>query len=223
MNVTEAVLSRRSVRAFLDWPVPGETIREIVAKAALAPSSSNLQPWIVKVVGGAPLIELKARIAERGRQAPPFEAPDYMIYPPELKQPYFDRRATCAANNYAAAGVGRDDDAGRLGFLFRMVECYGAPLALFTFIDRSMGPSQWADLGCYIQTVMLLLREAGLDSCAQVSFTLFSRTIGEFLRVPPDLMLYCGMSIGYRDPDSPLAAAATSRAGLEEFAEFVGL
>lgn len=30
MNVTKAVLSRRSVRAFLDTPVPLETIRRVL-------------------------------------------------------------------------------------------------------------------------------------------------------------------------------------------------
>jgi hypothetical protein len=30
-----------------------------------------------------------------------------------------------------------------------------------------MGPPQWADLDIYLQSVMLMLREEGLDSCPQ--------------------------------------------------------
>jgi hypothetical protein len=46
--------------------------------------------------------------------------------------------------------------------------CFGAPAALFCYIDRDLGRPQWADLGMYLQTVMLLLRAEGLHSCPQI-------------------------------------------------------
>ena len=44
MNVSEAVATRRSVRAFLDRPVALETLREILDKARMTPSGCNIQP-----------------------------------------------------------------------------------------------------------------------------------------------------------------------------------
>ena len=52
MNVTEAVASRRSVRQFLDKPVDGALVRQILETAKRAPSGGNLQPWRVWVLGG---------------------------------------------------------------------------------------------------------------------------------------------------------------------------
>ena len=63
MDVSEAVRRRMSVRAFLDRPVAGETVREILELAHGAPSGGNLQPWRVCALAGEPLAEFKALIA----------------------------------------------------------------------------------------------------------------------------------------------------------------
>jgi nitroreductase len=64
MNVTEAARSRRSVRAFLDTPVPDALLREAIALAARAPSGGNVQPWKSWAVTGEPLAQIKARVGE---------------------------------------------------------------------------------------------------------------------------------------------------------------
>ena len=58
--VDEAIVSRRSVRAFLPDPVDDETIRAILTVAARAPSGTNMQPWRVYVTKGA----VKQRITD---------------------------------------------------------------------------------------------------------------------------------------------------------------
>ena len=83
-----------------------------------------------------------------------------------------------------------------------------------------MGPPQWSDLGMYLQTVMLLLREEGLDSCAQECWSLYHETLKDFLQPPDDLMLFTGMSIGYMDESDPVNRLRTRRASLEDFATF---
>ena len=52
MHVSEAVAARKSVRAFLDRPVPEDLLRELLTKASRAPSGGNLQPWRVFVLNG---------------------------------------------------------------------------------------------------------------------------------------------------------------------------
>jgi nitroreductase len=221
MKVTEAVLTRRSVRAFRDAPVPGETLRRVIATAGRAPSNSNIQPWLVKVVAGRAIEELKAVMRERRTREPRADVPQYAVYPPELKDPYLTRRFNCGERQYGKMGIARDDAQGRRDYVFNNHQFFGAPAGLFCFIERGMGPSQWADLGCYLQTVMLLLREAGLDSCAQISWCLYADTVCRFLQVPADWTLYCGLSIGHADPAAPINTVVADRAAVEEYVQFL--
>ena len=220
MNVTEAVLTRRSVRAFRDEPVPLGTLRAIIDTAGRAPSNSNIQPWLVRVVAGRKIAELKALMRERREREPRFDALQYPIYPAELQDPYSTRRFNCGERQYGTMGIARDDVEGRRRYVFNNMQFFGAPVGLFCFIESGMGNSQWADLGCYVQTLMLLLREAGIDSCAQISWCMYARTVGEFLGVPEGWTLYCGMSIGYADPQAPINAVVADRAPAEEYVRF---
>ncbi|XHH10292.1 MAG: nitroreductase family protein [Candidatus Bathyarchaeia archaeon] len=45
MNVFEAVQARRSIRTYLDKPVPQEKIERLLDAARLAPSARNTEPW----------------------------------------------------------------------------------------------------------------------------------------------------------------------------------
>ena len=222
MNVSEAVASRRSVRGFLDQPVPGEVIRRVLDKALRAPSGGNLQPWHLDVVAGEPLARLKAAMAVKLEQ-PNDEVAEYSIYPKEFVPPYKDRNFKVGQDMYGHIGIPREDKAGRRKWFQRNYQFFGAPLALFTSVDRRMGPPQWSDLGMFLQTVMLLLREEGLDSCAQECWAIYPKTVGEFLQLPPERMLFCGMAIGYADPAEPANRLVSDRAPLDEVARFHGL
>lgn len=222
-TVSAAVDSRMSVRGFTDQPVDGDLIRKLLQKAARAPSGGNLQPWQLYVVGGADLQAFKGIMAARVREAPTGEDPEYSVYPPGLKSPYRDYRFQVSEDMYGLLGIPRDDKAARLGWFARNYQFFGAPLALFCYVDRQMGPPQWSDLGMYLQTVMLLLREEGLDSCAQECWSLYHETLKDFLQPPDDLMLFTGMSIGYMDESDPVNRLRTQRASLEDFATFRGI
>jgi nitroreductase len=104
----------------------------------------------------------------------------------------------------------------------RNFDFFGAPVGLFFFLDRRMGPPQWSDLGMYMQTVMLLAVEAGLDSCAQEIWAHWPKLVAAFFGVPDTQMLFAGMSLGYRDPDHPINGLRTKRAPLHAFAHFHG-
>jgi nitroreductase len=70
---------------------------------------------------------------------------------------------------------------------------------------------------------MLLAREHGLHTCAQESWSVWHRTVDGFVGAPPELMLFAGMALGYRDDSAPINTLVTDRAPLEELAEFRGL
>ncbi len=217
MDVADAVERRYSVRAFKPTPVPRETIETLLARAAQAPSGGNLQPWHVHVVDGARLAALKTLMAERIAANPFGETPHYPVYPPRLKEPYRTRRFRCGEALYASLGIAREDKPARLRQFARNYGFFGAPLALFFTIDRDMGPGQWSDLGMYIQTLMLLAVEQGLDTCAQESWAAWPETLGGFLALPETDMLFCGLACGERDGDHPVNGWRTERAPLNEW------
>ena len=223
MDLVESINSRRSVRGFLDTPVPAATIRRVLEIASRAPSGGNLQPWHIQVVAGEPLAGLKALMRERVEQAPGGEGSEYDIYPKELVSPYRDYRFKLGEDMYAHIGIPREDKEGRRRWFARNFQFFGAPMALFCSIDRRMGPPQWSDLGMFLQTVMLLLRAEGLDSCPQECWSIYPKTLGEFLELPPEQMLFCGMSIGYADPNEPAHRLYAERAPLESFVKFRGI
>lgn len=219
MDVYEAVASRRAVRAFTDRPVPRETLERVLSAAAWAPSGSNIQPWRIYVLTGAPLAELKKRAGERLAAGDPWDEPEYEQYPPLLKSPYRERRSAFGEQRYGALGIAREDLEARQRAAAGNWDCFGAPAALFCYVDRDMGRPQWSDLGMFLQTVMVLLRAEGLHSCPQMAWAKFHRTVAEVVSPPEGLVLFCGMSIGFEDVTE--RAPRTARAPLGETVTFV--
>ena len=223
MDVFEAVESRLSCRAFLDKPVNPVLVRDLIAQASRAASGGNLQPWRVYALTGAPLAELKRKVARTidGRDPRHNEA-EYPIYPKDMWEPYRSRRAEHGVQLYGALNIARDDHAARLGQYMRNFEFFGAPVGLFITIERKLGPGQWADLGSYIHTLMLLARGHGLDTCPQESWARMHQTVGEFLKIPLEHMLFCGVALGYGDRDHPANSFRSPRASADQFCTFLG-
>ena len=219
MDVYEAVRTRRAVRGFIDRPVPVKVLERVVSAATWAPSGSNIQPWNIYVVTGAPLAELKKRAVERVANSVLWDEREYVMYPPAMKSPYRERRSAFGHERYSALGIAREDWEARQRAAIANWDCFGAPAALFCYIDRDLGLPQWADVGMYLQTVMLLLRAEGLHSCPQMAWPQVRETVAEVLSPPDGLILFCGMSIGHEDPK--VNYIRTGRAPLDETVTFV--
>jgi nitroreductase len=222
MNVTTAIETRMSCRAFLDTPIPRETVVQILETAKRAPSGGNLQPWLVHVLTGEPLTEFVGIIRRKLPTQPMGEGSEYDVYPPNLQEPYRSRRFKCGEDMYATIGIARDNKMQRLLQFARNYEFFGAPVALFFSVDRRMGQDQWADIGMFMQNIMLLAREQGLHTCAQEAWAIWHKTVAEYLAMPAEHMLFCGMALGYRDENAPINSLRTDRAPLEEFATLRG-
>ncbi|MEV6551325.1 nitroreductase [Streptomyces sp. NPDC051597] len=220
MDVYEAVGSRRAVRAFSDEPVPRETLERVLTAATRAPSSGNLQPWRVYVVTGEPLAELKKHATSRALAGDPGDEREYPMYPDELTSPYLDRFSAAAAQRYAALGIERDDPDRPRKIAALNSQAFGAPVVLFCYLDRAMGPGQWGDAGMYLQTVMLLLRAEGLHSCPQVMWTMFRKTVSQIVGADDELVLFCGISVGWAKEGIP--RLHTARADMRETVSFIG-
>jgi nitroreductase len=117
-SVSEALLTRQSARAFLPTPVPLATVTELLDLARWAPSGSNIQPWRVHALTGAPLqamVDETLAIAMAG-QSPEQE---YLYYASPLPEPYLSRRRANGWGLYGHLGIGKGDRAASayLGFL----------------------------------------------------------------------------------------------------------
>lgn len=222
MNVTEAVQTRRSVRAFLDKPVERDTLTRILEKAQRSPSGGNTQPWHGIVLTGEPMQALFARIAQdlpKGREA---FAPEYHVYPPELDGAYEQRRRGVGEDMYGALQIAKEDKGQRLMWFANNFRAFGAPVLMLVHTPRYMGPPQWSDIGMWLQTIGLLCREEGLDTCFQEAWAVYTPQIREMVDIPDDHIFFCGVAIGYRDPDAAVNNFTVARAPIDESVRWEG-
>lgn len=222
MNVSEAVETRRSVRKFTSEPVDREVLTRVLEKAQRAPSGGNTQPWNAVVLTGEPMQALFAKAAAqfpKGREA---HKPEYHIYPPELDGAYEERRFGVGEALYAALEIPREDKAKRLMWFAENFRGFGAPVLMLIHTPKYMGPPQWSDIGMWLQTIGLLLREEGLDCCFQEAWAVYSPQIRECVDIPDDHIFFCGVAIGYRDPDAPVNTFDVPRAPIDESIRWEG-
>jgi len=216
MNVSEAVAARKSIRRFTQAPVETGQLSALLEKAARAPSGGNLQPWRIFAITS----ETMPVFLEHIRHSEFQKTPEYDVYPPDLKSPYRDSRFKVGEDMYTLLGIPRDDKAARLANLARNYDFFGAPAGFFCCIDRLMGPPQWSDLGMFLQTFMLLAQEAGLSTCAQEAWSIRSEAVKAFVQYDDDLMLFCGMAVGYADDDAPVNTLVSDREPLDTWVKF---
>ena len=217
MNVTDAVLSRSSIRSFLNKPVSDELLKALLEKSSRAASGGNLQPWKIFVINNSSMKDFLD--FQEGWTEP--EVPAYDIYPPKLKEPYRTSRFELGEQMYELLGIGREDKDARITQVMKNFKFFGAPCAFFCFVDRQMGPPQWSDLGMFLQTFMLLAKEAGLDTCAQEAWSMKHDSVSKFVKAEDTDILFCGMAIGYRDDTALVNSLESKRRSIKEWAKFL--
>ncbi len=217
MEVTHAVAARRSIRAYLNTPVPDELIVKLLKKAARAPSGGNVQPWRIYVVNGDSMVRFKQFVATKTEP----ETAAYDIYPKNIKEPYRSSRFKVGEDMYNLLNIPRDDRSARIKRLMENYQFFGAPAAIFCYTDEQMGPPQWSDLGMFLQTFMLLATEAGLGTCAQEAWSTKPETVRQFIGAPDEQTIFCGVAIGYSDTDAPVNRLISEREPLDVFTTFI--
>jgi len=221
MQLEQILNKRKSCRAFLDRPIDPQLLHSIISKAARAPSNGNLQPWQIYIVTGAALASLKQTTKQLVDDQVPLQTPEYQVYPKPLKDMYDQRRQEIGEDLYRVLGIPREDKQKRRSQFAKNALMFNAPVGVFAYIDRSLSYGQWMDLGMYLQSVMLLCEGHGLATCAQGYWTFFHATVRQATGAPDDLMLACGMAIGFEDQDAPINKVRSSRAAVEDFAVFI--
>lgn len=193
---------RRSIRGFLDKPVPESVIREILEDAQYAPSNCNTQPWNTHVVCGEKLKQL-SRILHAKNDAGQF-TPDFSFDQKDFYGEYKERNDALGKAYYEAMNVMREDKEGRRRAGAMNYSFFNAPQAAFLFMPSFGDNVRVAgDMGMYGQTLLLSLAARGLGGIPQTALGFFAGTIREFLGIPDELKLLFGISFGYPDESAP--------------------
>jgi nitroreductase len=220
LSADEAILTRKSIRAFLDTPVPRQTVEEILAVAARAPSGTNMQPWRAIVLTGAACAEFGRAIEQLALTGDP-GTPQYAYYPPVFREPYLARRRKVGYDLYATLGIQKGDKARMHAQHARNFTFFDAPVGLIFTIDDDLELGSWLDYGMFLENVMIAARARGLDTCPQAAFITYHREIRDLLAIPADQRIVCGMALGHRDPEAPENLFETLREPVSAFATFL--
>ena len=217
-----AIVSRRSIRAFLPTPVERAEVEALLAVARHAASGVNTQPWKVHVLTGAAKERLSRAIAavdDDPAQSGQLSEP-YPYYPQDWVSPYVDRRRKVGWDLYGLLGIDKADKARMHHQHGRNYRFFDAPVGLIFTIDRVMQMGSLIDYGMFLQSVMVAARARSLDTCAQVAFTRFHRVITAQLGLPESEMVVCGMSLCHADPSRIENALVTTREPVAAFTTF---
>lgn len=220
--VDEAIASRRSLRAYLDKPVPQELVEHILDIAARAPSGTNMQPWKVYAVAGEAKDRLAKALVADFLSGAPRQHEKYAYYPSPFFEPYLARRRKVGWDLYTLIGIARGENEKMKAFHARNYEFFGAPVGLIFTIDRRLEPGSWLDHGMFLENIMIAARGHGLDTCPQASFPPHHKVIRQHLPLDPEEMVTCGMSLGYADPEALENQLMTERVPAKEFTLFQG-
>jgi len=221
-SVDAAIVSRRSVRAFLPRPVDEATIRDILEVAARAPSGTNMQPWRVYVATGAVKQRIGEAILNCGIRAEKAEWDEYKYYPDQFFEPYLTRRRANGFGLYSVLGIGRREVDRMRAQHDRNFVFFDAPVGMIFTIDRRLNQGSWIDYGMFLQNIMIAARARGLDTCPQAAFAPYHRQIRPVLGITDEEVVVCGMALGYEDTSKPEATFRTDRAPLDEWVTFAG-
>jgi nitroreductase len=215
-HVEEALLSRRSIRAFLPRPVPEAMLRRLLEVARWAPSGSNIQPWKVHVLTGKSLTRLSEAMIAAARNGES-QKMEYHYYAPQWREPFLARRRACGFGLYAAMGIARDDRAGRQRAQERNYRFFDAPAGMLFWIPSDLEHGSWMDYGMFIYTIALAARGFGLSTIAQGALGEYPHVAHAMFGVGADYKLIGGMSIGWADPDAPVNRFQPDRIDVDEF------
>lgn len=215
----EAIISRRSVRAFLPQAIDPEILDELLRMAGTAPSGSNIQPWQVHVVSGAARDRLSSALLaahESGRQS----QREYNYYPVNWRSPYLERRRATGWGLYGLLGIQKGDREAMARQHGRNYSFFDAPVVLIFTIDNDLQAGSWLDYGMFLQNIMIGARGFGLHTCPQAALANYPDIVKEQLAIAQDKTVVCGMSIGYADRVQKVNGFQPERLDLHEYVRY---
>lgn len=225
MELKDAIGQRRSIRGFLDKPVPKEVLTQILTLSVRAPSTKNAQPWHFYVAAGAPLERLRQANVDRFVSAePPPEEMAHVLIEPEKGTVYRDRQVDIGKRLFKVMEIAREDKDKRVEWVKRGFRYFDAPAAIVLVGDKSRPiESSYLDAGLVIQNICLAAVDLGLGTCIENQGITYSDVIREILQIPDDKRLLAAIAMGYPDWDFPANQVISPREDVENNITWCGV
>ncbi|MEE9319567.1 MAG: nitroreductase [Granulosicoccus sp.] len=220
-TVSQAAVTRRSLRAFLPKEIPREITHEILKKAARAPSGTNMQPWQVTVVSGHSRQLLCKAVCDAFDNEQAQHKGEVRYYPEKWFEPYLSRRRAVGWGLYDLLGIKKGDREKTHAQHRRNFVFFDAPVGMIFTIHRDLATGSWLDYGMFLENIMLLAREAGLHTCPQAAWADFHQIIRRVLSIDDEQVVVCGLALGYADPEAIENSLVTARCSVDEFVRFL--
>ena len=219
LNVSESLVARKSVRAFLDKSVDADLIKQILGSARHAPSGTNTQPWQVAVVSGMTKQQLDEKLIAAFRSNIPKEL-DYKYYPESVTLEMKRRLLECGLQMYQTLAIERGDTGKRLLQWEKNYSAFGAPVVMYIFMPKIIEKGSFLDCGMFIQSISLMATSLGLATCVQAALAEYPNIVREQLQYTNDMLLVCGIALGYEDKAAVVNNYRTPREELDKFVRF---
>jgi nitroreductase len=208
---------RSSCRGFLPTPVPRRTIDTILALAQRTASWCNSQAWQLSVASAPATERLRAAMLQHVQGREP--TPDFAW--PQYQGVYLQRRRECGLQLYGATGVARGDTAAAQRQRLENFRFFGAPHVALVTTDAALGVYGVLDCGAYVSNFMLAARALGVASIAQAALEAYPQFWREQLGLDPQRLVVCGLAFGFADEAHPANSFRTSRAAVDDAAEWI--
>lgn len=216
------VTGRRSIRGYLDKPVPRELIEEVLAVAMRAPSSYNTQPWNFTVVTGEPLEKIRAGNVERNLAG----VPDSREFRKDVGQgqQHRARQVEVAKQLFGVMGIAREDTDKRTDWVLRGFRQFDAPVAVVVTYDRDLHGGDIAPFDCGAVTNALVNAawSRGLGCVINSQGIMQSPVVREHAGIAEDQVIMICVAMGWPDESFAANGVVTNRKSVNEAARFVG-
>lgn len=219
MDVIEAIMSRKSVRAFKPDPVPKEVLRAILEAALRAPSWDNTQPWEFAVLGGEAMDKVRAAIMDKVGSGEKIN-PDLLW--PKLAGPYLERAKRNGRRLFQELGITKEDRQARTSWWMSMPQFFHAPNGIIVYMDASLGEWSLVDVGLALENLMLAAWHYGVGTCALAAVVWHPDVLRSLLNIPPSKRIIVGLAVGYPDFSSPAVKFCSEREPLEALVTWHG-
>ncbi|QFT77621.1 nitroreductase [Erythrobacter sp. THAF29] len=218
----EVVRGRRSIRGYLDKPVPRELIEEILELAMRSPTSMNTQPWHFHVITGEPLDRIRKGNTERILAGEP-DSREFRRGEP-FAGVHRERQIEVAVQLFTEMGIARDDKDARQDWVLRGFRQFDAPVCVIVTYDRELSTSDDTAFDCGAATTALVNAawSRGLGCVINSQGIMQSPVVREHAGIPDEQVIMKAVAMGWPDPDFPANRVYTNRKPKEDAVRFVG-
>ncbi|MBN1254665.1 MAG: nitroreductase [Deltaproteobacteria bacterium] len=212
MKLEQAIMERKSIRAFTKDPLPRDVIEEVLQQAIQAPSAINLQPWEFTVISGEEKERLSNLLLKSYREK-------RISCSPGAKGPLPAQLSARGEQSFATLNPALDE----LGLSFNdfinegSCRFYDAPVAIIICMNTIFSHRRYLCIGAALGYLTLAAHARGLGTCPIGLINAYEDQLREFLDIPDDREIVIGVALGYPDWNSPINRLKTPRAPLGEF------